>query len=323
MQCNTIINQITNSNLVNNPFYQGGSNYKDFYNGVNELGYTINDMKKKFRIEKDDISEGTLVLDQWKGLPIIKTSGQRKNCECICGVSIKNQFILRNDEDNVAMVIGSTCITKFLPGDMEIKVKEMLKNLKIQKNQKKLEKNIKEENGWDINDIIQNYKLVGKKKDYIKDIDSDWKDIIDCCDMCSNSYKNDNSYNYLLYDNNNNNNDIIICCFQCLKKLEKKGLKKYIPPPPPPKPCIKCKKYYPSVKDSNNNTCKKCLTKPPCNICGKRYKKSLFNNEEGLCKSCYYKPCANSWCNNKIYIYNKRPYCDNCYKQWRKWKGYD
>ena len=49
----------------------------------------------------------------------------------------------------------------------------------------------------------------------------DWKDIIDCCDMCPKSYKNENSYNYLL-NNNNDDNDIIICCTNCLNKLEKK-----------------------------------------------------------------------------------------------------
>jgi len=313
MNCGTV-KQIANSNLVKNPFYEGGSNYKQFSNGANELGYTINEMKKKFCIEKDDIECGTLILPEWKGLPIIKTDGQKNNVECICGVNIKDQYILRNDEDKVAIVVGCTCITKFLPGDMEIMVKEMQKNQRKKNELKKLEKNVKAVNGWDIDDIIQNYKLIGNKIDYIKKIDSDWKDIIDCCDMCDKYYKNDNLYQYL-YDYT----DTIICCKACISKLNKKGLKKFIPPPA----CIICKKCYPSVIDSKINTCKLCLIKPPCNKCGKRYLKSILNNKEGICKSCFYKPCAKSWCENKIHIYNERPYCDYCYKQWRRWKGYD
>ena len=93
----------------------------------------------------------------------------------------------------------------------------------------------------------------------------------------------------------------------CFNKLEKKGLKKYIPPPPPPpppKPCITCKKFYPSVKDSIDNECKLCSTKPLCKGgCGKRYLKAKIQNRYGICKNCYWKPCINSGCNNTIRQY--------------------
>ncbi len=290
----SVVCEKSDSTSEDNPFYITGSNYKLFCDGAEELGYSIGELKKKFYIEEDDIELGEIILPEWKGFPIIQTLGQQlaDHVECICGVTIKDQYIIRSDTDKVAMVIGNTCITKFLPGEIANKIPEMKKNAERKKQLAKIEEQIKN-NRWEPDNIIENYVLIGNKTKYKKEIDSNWNDKIDCCAICKN-VKSDNLYQYL-YNNNDSNehNVIIVCCQTCKNKLIKKGLKK--------------------AQWLNAIECKRCKT---------LYKKIL--DENGICKKCRAdKPCATKWCENMIKYNHKRPYCDNCYQQWRRRKGYD